>query len=167
MKYFGTGVITESDYKEAKFIGKTKAGTPIIITLHNALNTGNIDWTFAEKNDTVPNVVFEACYDNTDSASDSTIEPWEINCDDETETGADEILLGAGTYLLDNVEVGLTRGGGKFTVEREIREINADGDRGAVKGRVVMEGSRAKLEFNALTMLTKLSTIYPAIGTSV
>lgn len=166
MKYFGTGVITDSDYKEAKFIGKTKAGTPIIIILHNALNTGNIDWTFAEKNDTVPNVAFEACYDNTDSASDSTIEPWEIICDDETTAGADEILLGAGTYLLDDVEVGLTRGGGKWTVEREIREINADGDRGAVKGRVVMEGSRAKLEFNALTMLTKLSTIYPAIGVS-
>ena len=90
-----------------------------------------------------------------------------VLCDDETEAGSDEILLGAGTYLLDDVEVGLTRGGGKFTVEREIREINADGDRGAVKGRVVMEGSRAKLEFNALTMLTKLSTIYPAIGTSV
>ena len=120
-----------------------------------------------EKNDVVQNIEFQACYTNTDSASASNTEPWSITIDSSTTAGASEIVLGAGVFYVDGTAVALTRGGGAFNVEREYREINADGDRGAVKGRVVMESSRAKLSFNALTMLTRLTDIYNAVAASV
>ena len=166
-KYIGTGEVISADFKSIKWIGKTKGGQDVIIEIENAINMGNIEWTMAEKNDVVPNVEFQACYTNTDSASDSTLEPWSITVDTSTSAGASEIILGAGTFYIGNVGVGLTRGGGSFTVEREYREINADGDRGAVKGRVVMESSRAKLSFNHLTMLTRITDIYTSIAASV
>ena len=156
-----------ADFKAVKWIGKTKGGQDVIIELENAINMGNIEWTIAEKNDVVPNVEFQACYTNTDEAASSTTEPWSITVDSATTAGANEIILGAGTFYVGGTAIGLTRGGGAFNVEREYREINADGDRGAVKGRVVMESSRAKLSFNALTMLTRITDIYTSIAASV
>ena len=165
--YMGTGAITSADFKTVKWIGKTKGGQDVIIEMENALNMGNLEWTFAEKNDVVPSMEFQACYTNTDSASTSTTEPFKITVDSATTSGASEIILGAGIFYVGGTQVALTRGGGSFTVEREFREINADGDRGAVKGRVVIESSRAKLTLNVLTMLTKLTDLYPAIAASV
>lgn len=164
--YTGTGEVISSDFKTVKWVGKTKGGDEITIQLDNAINTGNIEWTFAEKNDTVPAVTFEACYENTNEASASTAEPWSITMNEAPTAGASEILLGAGVFYIGSTAVGLTRGGGSFNVEREYREINADGDRGAVKGRVVMEASRAKLTMNVLTMLTRLSDLYTSIEVS-
>ena len=138
MKITGTGVVASGDFKEVKWVGLTKGGNAITIKLFNAINKGNIDWTIAEKNDIVPQVEFEACYDNTNEAASSTEEPFEIYINGSLVSGADEIVLGAGKFYINNTLVALSRGGGKFTVEREYREINADGDRGAVKGRVVM-----------------------------
>lgn len=166
-KYIGTGEVISADYKEIKWVGKTKGGQDCIIEIHDALNMGNIEWTTAEKNDVVQNVEFQACYGNTDTASNSNYEPWDITTDSSTTAGAGEILLGAGTFYVNGTAIGLTRGGGAFNVEREFREINADGDRGAVKGRVVIESSRAKLSFNALTMLTRLTDLYSGIAASV
>lgn len=166
-KYIGTGEVVSADFKTVKWVGKTKGGEAIVIELSNAMNMSNIDLTFAEKNDVVPSVEFQACYTNTDSASDNTIEPWSIEVDNATVAGAHEIILGAGTFYVGSTAVALTRGGGSFVVEREYREINADGDRGAVKGRVVIESSRAKLTMNLLTFLTRLTDIYPAIAASV
>lgn len=165
--YIGTGVITSADFKTVKWVGKTKSNKEVIIELSDAINMGNIDLTMVDKNDTVPSITFEACYDNTDTASASTVEPWSITTDDSTTAGASEIVLGAGTFYIGSNPVGLTRGGGTFVVERENREITADGDRGAVKDRVVMESSRAKLTMNTLTFLTRLADIYPGIATSV
>ena len=166
-KYLGTGEVISADFRALKWIGKTKGGQDVIIELSNAINMGNIEWTMAEKNDIVQNIEFQACYNNTDEASSSTTEPWSITIDSATSAGASEIVLGAGTFYVDGTAIALTRGGGAFNVEREYREITADGDRGAVKGRVVMESSRAKLSFNALTMLTRLTDIYNAIAASV
>lgn len=166
-KYIGTGEIVSADFKSVRWVGKTKGGKAVTIELTNAINMGNIEWTMAEKDDVVQAVEFQACYTNTDSASDSTVEPWSITTDDSIIAGAAEIVLGAGVFYIGQTAVGLTRGGGSFNVEREVREINADGDRGAVKGRVVIESSRAKLTMNALTILTRLTDIYPAIATSV
>lgn len=166
-KYIGTGEVISADFRALKWIGKTKGGQDVIIEVSNAINMGNIEWTMAEKNDVVQNVEFEACYTNTDNASNSTIEPWSIIVDSATTAGASEVVLGAGVFYIDGTAVALTRGGGTFNVEREYREINADGDRGAVKGRVVMESSRAKLAFNALTMLTRITDIYNGIAASV
>ena len=165
--YMGTGEIVSADFKSVKWVGKTKGGQDVIIELFNAINMGNIEWTFAEKNDVVPSMEFQACYTNTDSASTSTTEPFTVTVDSATTAGASEIILGAGIFYVGGTQVALTRGGGSFTVEREFREINADGDRGAVKGRVVIESSRAKLTLNVLTMLTKLTDLYPAIAASV
>lgn len=162
-KYIGTGEIKAADFKTVKWVGLTKGGNALTITLFNAINVGNIDWTFAEKNDVVPSITFEAAYDNTDSASASTIEPWELEIDGTVTNGASEIILGAGKFYIGESLVALTRGGGQFTVERENREINADGDRGMVKGRVVTESSRPKLTMNVLTMLTKVTDLYTGV----
>lgn len=166
-KYIGTGEVVSADFKSIKWAGKTKGGKDVVIEITNAINKGNIEWTFAEKNDVVPSIEFEACYNNTDYASNDNTEPWSITIDTATTAGASEIILGAGIFYINGTAVALTRGGGSFNVEREYREINADGDRGAVKDRVVMESSRAKLSMNVLTMLTKLSDIYTSIQASV
>jgi hypothetical protein len=166
MKITGTGVVASGDFKEVKWVGLTKGGNAITIKLFNAINKGNIDWTIAEKNDIVPQVEFEACYDNTNEAASSTEEPFEIYINGSLVSGADEIVLGAGKFYINNTLVALSRGGGKFTVEREYREINADGDRGAVKGRVVMESSRPKMQLNALTMLSNLTSLYSSLEVS-
>lgn len=166
MKITGTGVVASGDFKEVKWVGLTKGGNAITIKLFNAINKGNIDWTIAEKNDIVPQVEFEACYDNTNEAASSTEEPFEIYINGSLVSGADGIVLGAGKFYINNTLVALSRGGGKFTVEREYREINADGDRGAVKGRVVMESSRPKMQLNALTMLSNLTSLYSSLEVS-
>lgn len=75
----------------------------------------------------------------------------------------DTILLGDGIFAINDVDVARTRGGGQFLVEREYREIEADGDYGPVKGRVVKQKSVGKLILNALTLLpTNMSKFYPA-----
>lgn len=163
-KFKGTGVVTASDYHALKWIGKTKDNTAITITIPKAINMGNIDWTFAEKDDLVASVTFTAVYSNTDANATTTEEPWEIEVAG-TPTGASAIALGVGAFYIDDVQVALTRGGGSFNVEREFREINADGDRGAVEGRIVMEGSRATLTLNTLQIMNNLSSLYPAMTT--
>ena len=166
-KYLGTGKVVSADFKEVSWVGTTKGGNAITIKLSNAINMGNLEWTVAEKSDVVQAIEFQACYDNSDNASTSTMEPWTIEIDGTVTAGASEIVLGAGVFYIGQTAVALTRGGGSFNVEREFREINADGDRGAVKDRVVMESSRAKLTMNILTMLTRLTDIYAGIEVSV
>ena len=140
------------------------------ITLSNAINMSNIDLSMVEKDDTVPQITFTASYANTDymAATDGDMqEPWTIAYSGASgDAAAESIMLGAGVVSIGGVNVALTRGGSQFTVEREFREINADGDRGPVKGRVVMDASRATLTLNALTFLTNMSGIYAAISTS-
>jgi len=158
------GNIASTDFHVLTWTGKTKGGKACKITLENAINKGNIDWTLAEKDEVVPAIEFEACYNNTDTQADeTTTSPWKIEIDGEMTTGANEILLGLGVFAIDDVEIGLCRGGGKFVVEREFRDIAADGDKGSVKDRVVIDTERAKLSMNVLTMLTSLAALYPAM----
>lgn len=164
--YTGNGQISTSDYKDAKWVGKTKDGKAVTIILKDAVNLGNIDWTLAEKDEVVPEIVMTATYDNTDNASSSDAEPWRIVMDSSVSAGAGEILLGVGVFYLGNTAIGLTRGGGKFTVERTTREIRADGDRGPVKDRIVIDESRATLTMNVLTVLTNLASLYPGVVTT-
>lgn len=162
-KITGTGVITDSDYNEVKFVGKTRSGKPCTISIKDAINMSNVDLGIVEKDDAVAQLVFTSTYDNTDETATDTKETWEIESD-ESLSGAGEILLGLGMFYIGGTAVALTRGGGKFTVEREFREIKADGDRGPVKGRIVMEGSKASITVNALTFLTNMAGLYPAIS---
>lgn len=158
------GNITAEDFHVLTWTGKTKGGNACKITLEDAINKGNLDWTLAEKSEVVPALEFEACYNNTDSQADESILcPWKIELDGEIATGAKEILLGLGVFAIDGTDVALVRGGGQFTVEREYRDINADGDKGSVKDRVVIDAERAKLKLNVLTMLTSMKSMYPAL----
>ena len=165
--YMGTGAVVSADFRGVKWVGKTKGGKSVEIALTNAINRENPNLTFTEKDDVVQTLTFEACYANTDATASSTAEPWSIKIEDTPSAGASEILLGVGIFYIGETTVALCRGGGSFTVEREYREQNADGDRGAVKDRIVMESSRAKLTMNALTWLTKLTTIWPAVEQQV
>lgn len=75
-----------------------------------------------------------------------------------------DIILGDGVFQINGTTVGLTRGGGQFTVEREYRVIEADGDLGPVKGRVRKIRSTPKLTLNALELTsTRLTKLYPAL----
>lgn len=65
-------------------------------------------------------------------------------------TTAEKIMLGCGVVSVGGYPLGLTRGGSVFSVEREIREIVADCDRGPVKGRIVIDTERARMTVNAL-----------------
>lgn len=73
------------------------------------------------------------------------------------------ILLGRGAFKLDGNLLGLTRDGGSFKVEYNHRVINADGDRGLVKGRVVREEAKPYLVINHLELLTKADAMHPGI----
>ncbi len=77
----------------------------------------------------------------------------------------EKILLGYGVVTVGATPIGLTRGGSAFMVERKLREIEADGDRGPVKGRIVIDKEVAKLTVNALELFTAadMSLYYPGI----
>lgn len=170
IKLTGSGEVLETDYKYIKFVGKTKAGKPITIELENAFCRSNPDWAFAEKDDVVPEIEFEACYDDAKLAAGDRTEPWTLSRPGDLEAGNGEIVLGVGKFYVgtrsENAKcVGLTRGGGSFTVEREFREINADDDPGAVKGRIDKVSGRPKMKFKALQWLTKVADLYTGIKT--
>jgi hypothetical protein len=73
------------------------------------------------------------------------------------------IVLGKGIFFLDETPIGLTRDGGTFKVEYEHRVINADGDRGTVKGRVVREGAKAFITINHLEVLTQIAKLHTGV----
>ena len=161
-KYQGTGVVTAADFKACKWVGKTKGGSAVTITFEKAINMGNINWTFADKDDTVAEIVMTAVYSNTNTTATDTKEPWTVEVAG-TDAGASEIMLGAGVFYIGDTAVALTRGGGSFAVEREFREISADGDRGPVEGRIVIDRSVATLTMNVLTILSRVADLYPAL----
>ncbi len=70
------------------------------------------------------------------------------------------IILGHGVFSIGEKDIAITRGGGQFVLEREYRDIEADGDRGPVKGRTVIDKSVPKLTMNALSMLPEDFTSY-------
>ena len=168
--YTGTAQVTDSDIRYVKWVGKTKGGMTVQIELPEAICRSNPDWSFEEKNETTPEVEFEGLYDDTKLAADDLTEPWKLTLPDGLEAGNGEILLGVGKFYIGTTAeaaklVGLTRGGGSFVVEREFRDINADGDPGSVKGRIAKDSGRPKLKLNALQWLTKVPDLYSCIKT--
>jgi len=78
--------------------------------------------------------------------------------------GADNIILGDGVFSIGATPIALTRGGGNLTIEREYREIDADGDYGPVKGRIRKIRSVARLTLSALELLpANMTKFYPAM----
>lgn len=162
MKIRGTGQITNVDFKAVKWVGKTKGNNKIQIDFEKAINMGNIEWQFADKDDTVSSIEFTAVY-KEGGVNAPVTEPWILTIDDELTSGTGEIILGAGVLYVGEEPIALSRGGGSFKVEREYREIQADGDRGPVENRVVLDKSVAKLSMNVLTMLTRVKDLYAAV----
>lgn len=82
-----------------------------------------------------------------------------------TKEKAQNILLGYGIIKINDQPIGLTRGGSTFTVEREYRNIEADGDRGPVKGRVIIDKEVAKLTVKSLEFFTseQITKYYPGL----
>lgn len=166
--FTGSGTLADTDEMAVRFVGQTKSGNAVMITLPRAICKDNIELTMAEKDDMVNALEFEGLYNDDDLASDDKTEPWDVvflHPEDAPAT-VDNIVLGLGKFYVGDADstdqtdfecVGLTRGGGSFTVEREFREINADGDPGAVSGRVAKEGGRPKLKLNSLEILKTLA----------
>ena len=170
--YTGTGAVASSDYHSIKWVGRTKGGQSVTISMLNALCKDNIDWTFAEKNDTIATVTFEGAYSDANLAAGTRTPPYTITVSDTLTAGAGEVVLGVGKFYIGTAGteastlVALTRGGGKFTSTREFREIKADEDPGMVQGRVVLEGERPTLQLNALTWLSNVASLYPSLSTT-
>lgn len=168
----GTGTVASGDYKAVKWVGKTKGGQSVTIEMLYALCKDNIEWTFAEKDDTIATVTFEGAYQDTTIAAGTRTPPYTITISDTVTAGASEIVLGVGKFYVGaagttpSTAVALTRGGGKFTSTREFREINADEDPGMVQGRVVLESERPTLQLNALTWLNSATSLYPSLSTT-
>lgn len=75
-----------------------------------------------------------------------------------------DILLGKGVFSILDVPIGLTRGGGQFVNEKETRPIEADGDRGPVKGRILQDKATPKLTMNSLEVVNEnIDKMYSAI----
>lgn len=168
--YTGAPQVLASDFRYVKWAGKTKGGKAVQIEMEKAFCRSNPDWKFEQKNDTTAEVEFEGAYSDEKLKKDDFTEPWKLTMDGVTE-GVDEIILGVGRFYIgtsatDAEAVALTRGGGSFVVEREFREINADGDPGLVEGRIVKEGGRPKLKLTALQWLTKVGKLYSCITTA-
>lgn len=162
----GTGIIADADYQdEIKWAGKTKGGSPVVIKLKNAVNLENLDWTMQDKGEIVPAITFTATYEEGWEPGGSVSEPWEVIFTAEKSTGEknpENIALGYGAFYIGETPVGLNRGGGQFVVERTVRNIEADGDYGPVKGRVVIDKSIAKLKMNVLELISEnISKLYP------
>lgn len=68
--------IEDSDFVTVEFIGKTKDGKPVHITVKEAINKENINWAFEDKGEVINTVTFEGSYTDADTATD--IEPWTV-----------------------------------------------------------------------------------------
>jgi len=86
---------------------------------------------------------------------------------------AGDIILGDGVFAIgwttsQTVDVALTRGGGTFSVEREYRQIEADGDYGPVKDRIRLIRSVAKLNMKSLQILPyEMDSYFPGLTTTM
>lgn len=165
----GSGVVSASDYKYVKWVGKTKGGEAIQIELPRAICRSNPDWKFGEKAEAVAEIEFEGVYSDDALAQDDRTEPWKLRGPGAA-TGAKAIQLGVGRFYVGATSeaaqpVGLTRGGGSFVVERIYHDINADEDPGSVEGRIWQDEARPKLKLSALEWLDKIPTLYTGIKT--
>jgi hypothetical protein len=79
-------------------------------------------------------------------------------------TAPNNILLGDGVFALNGSDIALTRGGGQLTIKRDLRQIEADGDFGPVKGRIRKVKSVCTLKLNLLEIIpTDMDDYYPGL----
>lgn len=79
---------------------------------------------------------------------------------------SEKILLGTGVFSIGGTPVALTRGGGVWEVQREFRNIEADGDRGSVEGRVEIDTEKPFLTVRKLDPITPEGMLkyYPGLS---
>lgn len=58
-----TGLVTSTDYRKVSWVGKTKGGKSVKITLNKAINLENINWGLVEKDEVVQSATYEATYE--------------------------------------------------------------------------------------------------------
>lgn len=51
-------VITEEDYHDVKWVGKTNKNKPVIIEIKNAINLENIDWSLVDKDEVIQTLTY-------------------------------------------------------------------------------------------------------------
>ena len=73
-KVTGKTDISTEDYKTVKWTGKTKQGKGVIITLKNAINLENLDWTLQDKDEVIQALTYVGTYDEDDMEN----EPWDV-----------------------------------------------------------------------------------------
>jgi hypothetical protein len=66
--------IVEGDYNDVKWVGKTKDGKAVTITVKDALNLDNLEWKLEDKSEVVPKISFTAHYD--EAAKETP--PWNV-----------------------------------------------------------------------------------------
>lgn len=67
--------IQAADYVPVTWTGKDSENRSIVITLTKAINTNNIDWALIDKDEIVPELMYEGAYDK-DARKD---EPWKVD----------------------------------------------------------------------------------------
>lgn len=70
----GTLDIVTGDYNDVVWTGEDESGNPVVITLDDAINLENLDWTMVDKDEIVDQLKFTATYDSTTR----TTPPWTI-----------------------------------------------------------------------------------------
>lgn len=72
----GTGKIDdEKDYHTVQFIGETKDGRELTISIERAINLENISWDLKDKDEIIDKVTFTGCYEENASSTD---EGWTV-----------------------------------------------------------------------------------------
>lgn len=67
--------IEDGDYAATvTWTGKTKGGRSVIITVENAINLENLDWSMVDKDELVPQLTYTATY----LEAARTTEPWKV-----------------------------------------------------------------------------------------
>ena len=67
--------IVAGDYNDVVWTGKTLDGKAVTVTVKDAINMGNLEWKFEDKNEVVPVLEFTATY--TEATRDS-VAPWTV-----------------------------------------------------------------------------------------
>lgn len=160
------GVVQAENYFDSVVIkGKTNTGKVVQIKLKNAIVTSDIELQFQEKSEVVPEIIFEACYDEIFDAFTSTEAPYEIVADEEV-LSQNQIVYGYAKVFINEQHVGDTRGGATFTRGAVFRDIVADGDRGKRKGRVVIDEVRPQIKVNLLEITKNFVNLVPGLKVS-
>lgn len=71
----GKNDIADNDYHTVEFIGHTKAGKEVVITVENAINLENIEFDLKEKSEVIDTCTFTGTYP---LEYDEDYEPWSI-----------------------------------------------------------------------------------------